>query len=72
MVGFILYSLGVLLVGFICGTMFKHIIDRDAIRQLQQKYNSLHRENVYLKKIQQGKVVEIHDDRVPEVNYGGF
>ena len=52
--------------------MFKHIIDRDAIRQLQQKYNSLHRENVYLKKIQQGKVVEIHDDRVPEVNYGGF
>lgn len=41
--------------------MAKHIIDRDAIRQLQLKNRALRSENKYLNRIRSGKVIEIHD-----------
>ena len=67
MVGFIGYSAIVLTVGFIGGIMTKHIIDRDAIRAAEVKTRALKRENAYLRKVQKGKVIEIHDDRLDSV-----
>lgn len=58
MVGFILYSVGVLLVGFMGGVMAKHIIDQETVRQLSEEKRSLHRENVFLKK-QKKDTVEV-------------
>ena len=58
MVGFILYSCGVLLVGFMGGIMAKHIIDKDTIRQMAEEKRRLHRENVFLKK-QKKDTVEV-------------
>lgn len=72
MVFFILYSAGVLLVGFLGGMMAKHIIDKDAIRELELKNRALHRENVYLNRIRKGQVIEISDERVADVSFGGF
>ena len=64
MIGFIVYSVIVLAVGFFGGIMTKHIIDRDAIRAAEIKLRALKRENAYLRKVQKGKVIEIHDDRL--------
>lgn len=73
MVGFILYSVGVLLVGFIGGIMTKHIIDKDALRSVVSERNALHRENEYLKKFHEHEVIEIVDHRgEEEVKFGGF
>lgn len=73
MVGFILYSVGVLLVGFIGGIMTKHIIDKDALRSVVSERNALHRENEYLKKLHEHEVIEIVDHRgEEEVKFGGF
>ena len=73
MVGFILYSCGVLSVGFIGGMMAKHIIDREAVRELAEEKRKLHRENVYLKKLGKHEVIEIKDERSEkELEYGGF
>jgi len=64
MVGFIIYSIIVLTVGFFGGIMAKHIIDRDAIRSAELKLKALKRENAYLRKVQRGKVIEIKDTRL--------
>lgn len=64
MVGFIGYSAIVLTVGFIGGIMTKHIIDRDAVKAAEVKTRALKRENAYLRKVQKGKIIEIHDDRL--------
>ena len=72
MVGFIIYSAIVLTVGFIGGMMAKHIIDRDAIRAAEVKTRALKRENAYLRKVQKGKVIEIHDDRLDSVKNVDF
>jgi len=72
MLGFILYSVIVLAVGFMGGIMAKHIIDRDAMREAALKNRALRGENAYLRKIQKGKVIEIHDDRIPDAEFGGF
>lgn len=74
MVGFIIYSTLVLAVGFFGGLMAKHIIDRDAIRSANKNFKLLRSENAYLRKIQQGKVIEIVDHNVEtsEVEFGGF
>ena len=72
MAGFIIYSALVLAVGFMGGVMAKHIIDRDTLRQAALNNKALRGKNAYLRKIQKGKVIEIHDDRVPEVKIGGF
>lgn len=73
MIGFILYSCGVLLVGFMGGVMAKHIIDRETVRQLSVEKSRLHRENVYLKKLSAHEVIEIKDNRTEsELMYGGF
>ena len=60
MVGFILYSCGVLAVGFMGGVMAKHIIDRETVRQLTEEKRRLHRENVFLKKQKKDKVEVIY------------
>lgn len=73
MLGFILYSVGVLSVGFAFGMSVKHIIDLGSIRQLEAKNGSLHRENEHLKKEIKHEVIEIVDHRAePEVKFGGF
>lgn len=72
MIGFILYSCGVLLVGFMGGVMAKHIIDKDTIRQITEEKRRLHRENAYLKKLGKHEVIEIVDNRVEDVKFGGF
>lgn len=74
MVGFIIYSTLVLAVGFFGGLMAKHIIDRDAIRSANKNFKLLRSENAYLRKIQQGKVIEIvdHNAETSEVKFGGF
>ncbi len=73
MIGFILYSCGVLLVGFMGGVMAKHIIDRDTVRQMTEEKRRLHRENEYLKKINKHEVIEIVDQRTEEeLKFGGF
>lgn len=74
MAGFILYSVGVLLVGFVGGIMTKHIIDKDALRSVVNEKNKLHRENEYLKKLHEHEVIEIIDHRAEEkeVKFGGF
>lgn len=73
MVGFILYSCGVLLVGFMGGMMAKHIIDRETVRDLSEEKRRLHRENAYLKKLSKHEVIEITDKRgEKELEFGGF
>ena len=64
MVGFIIYSVIVLAVGFFGGIMAKHIIDREAIRTAELKVRALRGENAYLRKVQKGKVIEIKDTRL--------
>ncbi len=72
MIGFILYTVIVLAAGFFGGMMAKHIIDKDAMREAALKNRALRGENAYLHKIQKGKVIEIHDDRIPDAKFGGF
>ena len=69
MLGFILYSVGVLAVGFAFGMSVKHIIDLDSIRALEAKNGSLHRENEYLKKAAKHEVIEIVDHRAEPESY---
>jgi len=64
MVGFIIYSVIVLAVGFFGGIMAKHIIDREAVRTAELKVRALRGENAYLRKVQKGKVIEIKDTRL--------
>lgn len=66
MVGFIIYSVIVLAVGFGGGLMAKHIIDKDALRAAELKNKALRSENAYLRKVQKGKVIEIKDSRFPD------
>ena len=80
MAGFILYSCGVLLVGFIGGIMTKHIIDKDAIRQVCIKNRAMRSEIEFLKRLNEDKVkerepmvIEIKDETLPQkVHIGGF
>ena len=69
---FALYTLGVFVVGFLFGATVKLIIDKDALRQLEEEKRALHRENENLKKSQKVERIEIIDERVPDVTFGGF
>lgn len=64
MVGFIIFSVIVLIVGFVGGFVTKHIIDRDAFRHANLNALALRREIAYLRKVQKGKVIEIKDERL--------
>ena len=68
-IGFIFYSAIVLAVGFMGGVMEKHIIDKDALRQAKVANRALKSENAYLSKVQKGKVIEIKDERIDEIDY---
>lgn len=72
MVGFIVYSVIILAVGFTGGMMAKHIIDRDAIRAAEVKLRAVRGENAYLRKIQKGKVIEIRDERLDSLEEVDF
>lgn len=72
MLGFILYSMGAVILGFFFGMAVKHFLDDDEIRTLEKKNAALHRENEYLRKAVKKEVIEIVDNRVSDVKFGGF
>lgn len=72
MLMFILYSVGVLTVGFLFGVAVKAFLDKDEVVTLEKENAALHRENSYLKKNIKKEVIEIVDKRVSDVQFGGF
>lgn len=63
---FALYTLAVFAFGFFIGVIFKHFIDKEAIRETVETNRKLHRENVNLKK---HEVIEIIDPTAEPANY---
>lgn len=63
MLGFILYSMGAVILGFFFGMAVKHFLDNDEIHALEKKNSALHRENAYLRKACKTEVIEIVDKR---------
>ena len=69
MLGFILYSMGAVILGFFFGMAVKHFMDNDEIHTLEKKNAALHRENAYLRKNVRREVIEIVDPRVKDVDF---
>ena len=69
MLGFILYSMGAVILGFFFGMAVKHFMDNDEIHELEKKNSALHRENAYLRKNVKREVIEIVDPRVKDVDF---
>ena len=69
---FILYSVGVLTVGFLFGVAVKAFLDKDEVVTLEKENAAINRENSYLKKNMKKEVIEIVDKRIPDVKFGGF
>ena len=63
MTGFIIYSMGAVILGFFFGMAVKHFLDNDEIHALEKKNSALHRENAYLRKACKTEVIEIVDKR---------
>ena len=63
MLGFIIYSMGAVILGFFFGMAVKHFMDNDEIHTLEKKNSALHRENAYLRKACKTEVIEIVDKR---------
>lgn len=63
MLGFIIYSMGAVILGFFFGMAVKHFLDNDEIHALEKKNSALHRENAYLRKACKTEVIEIVDKR---------
>ena len=69
MFGFILFSAGVLTVGFLFGVMTKGFLDKDEVITLEKENARLHREIGLLKKAAKHEVIEIVDRRVQGVSF---
>jgi len=69
MLGFILYSMGAVILGFFFGMAVKHFMDNDEIHELEKKNAALRRENAYLRKNVKREVIEIVDPRVKDVDF---
>ena len=69
MLGFIIYSMGAVILGFFFGMAVKHFMDNDEIHELEKKNSALHRENAYLRKNVKREVIEIVDPRVKDVDF---
>lgn len=69
MFGFILFSAGVLTVGFLLGVVTKGFLDKDEVYTLEKENARLHRENANLKKAAEHEVIEIVDHRVQGVSF---
>ena len=69
MFGFILFSAGVLTVGFLFGVMTKAFLDKDEVITLEKENARLHREVGQLKKAAKHEVIEIVDHRVQGVKF---
>ena len=69
MLGFIIYSMGAVILGFFFGMAVKHFMDNDEIHTLEKKYAALRRENAYLRKDVKRGVIEIVDPRVKDVDF---
>ena len=69
MLGFIIYSMGAVILGFFFGMAVKHFLDNDEIHALEKKNSALHRENAYLRKACKTEVIEIVDPRVKGVKF---
>ena len=69
MFGFILFSAGVLTVGFLFGVMTKAFLDKDEVITLEKENARLHREVGQLKKAAKHEVIEIVDKRVQGVSF---
>ena len=69
MLGFIIYSMGAVILGFFFGMAVKHFMDNDEIHTLEKKNAALRRENAYLRKNVKREVIEIVDPRVKDVDF---
>lgn len=68
----IIYAFGAGAVGFLVGVIVELCIDTDNIRDLQEKNHKLELENEQLRRSVKHEVIEIVDNRVQDVEFGGF
>lgn len=68
----IIYAFGAGAVGFLVGVIVELCIDTDNIRDLQEKNHKLKLENEQLRRSVKHEVIEIVDNRVQDVEFGGF
>lgn len=68
----IIYAFGAGAVGFLVGVIVELCIDTDNIRDLQEKNHKLTLENEQLRRSVKHEVIEIVDNRVQDVEFGGF
>ena len=68
----IIYVFGAGAVGFLVGVIVELCIDTDNIRDLQEKNHKLKLENEQLRRSVKHEVIEIVDNRVQDVEFGGF
>ena len=68
----IIYAFGAGAVGFLVGVIVELCIDTDNIRDLQEKNHKLKLENEQLRRSVKHEVIEIVDNRVQNVEFGGF
>ena len=68
----IIYAFGAGAVGFLVGVIVELCIDTDNIRDLQEKNHKLKLENEQLRRSVKHEVIEIVDNRVQDIEFGGF
>ena len=68
----IIYAFGAGAVGFLVGVIVELCIDTDNIRDLQEKNHKLKLENEQLRRSVKHEVIEIVDNRIQDVEFGGF
>ena len=63
---------GVSAVGFLIGVIVELCIDTNTIQDLQDRNRKLKLENEQLRRAAKHEVIEIVDNRVQDVEFGGF
>lgn len=67
-----LYTFGVITIGFLFGAAVKGFLDKDEVHDLEKQNRALRIENAKLKREAKLKIIEITDKRIPEVKFGKF
>ncbi len=65
-----LYTFGVITIGFLFGVAVKGFLDKDEVHDLEKQNRTLRIENAKLKREAKLKIIEITDKRIPEVKFG--
>ena len=68
----VIYGIGIGAVGFIFGMVLELCLDTKTIRELHEHNHKLSLENEQLRKEAKHEVIEIVDNRVQDVEFGGF